>query len=120
MSQSALSDFPRSITQHIVDVSSQFPVVLVVRAQQVGKTKVLRGLCEHAYEKSRKYVTQDDPALFLQRYPAPLLIDEVQYAPALLPHIKMAVDAAARANQDAAGMYWLTGSQPFHLMQGVS
>jgi uncharacterized protein len=126
MSQSTLNDFPRSITQHIVDASSQFPVVLVVGARQVGKTTVLRGLCD----ASRKYVTlddplllrlaQDDPALFLQRYPAPLLIDEVQYAPALLPHIKMAVDAAAQANQDAAGMYWLTGSQPFHLMQGVS
>jgi uncharacterized protein len=130
MSQSTLTVFPRSITQHIVDASSQFPVVLVVGARQVGKTTVLRGLCNQAHEKSRKYVTlddplllrlaQDDPALFLQRYPAPLLIDEVQYATALLPHIKMAVDAAAQANQDAAGMYWLTGSQPFHLMQGVS
>ena len=126
MSQSVFNDFPRSITQHIVDASSQFPVVLVVGARQVGKTTVLRRLCD----ASRKYVTlddplmlrlaQDDPALFLQRYPAPLLIDEVQYAPALLPHIKMAVDAAAQTNQDAAGMYWLTGSQPFHLMRGVS
>lgn len=44
-----------------------------------------------------------------------MLIDEIQYAPELLPHIKMAVDERRRS-----GMFWLTGSQPFHLMRGVS
>jgi uncharacterized protein len=75
--------------------------------------------------RNRDYVTlddpltlrlaRDDPALFMQSHPPPLLIDEVQYAPQLLPHIKMAVDAGA-----APGSFWLTGSQPFHLMRGVS
>ena len=44
-----------------------------------------------------------------------MLIDEIQYAPELLPHIKMAVD-----ERRCSGMFWLTGSQPFHLMRGVS
>jgi len=43
------------------------------------------------------------------------LIDEIQYAPELLPYIKMAVDKEQRP-----GMFWLTGSQQFHLMKGVS
>lgn len=44
-----------------------------------------------------------------------MLIDEIQYAPELLPYIKMAVDK----NREP-GLFWLTGSQQFHLMQGVS
>ena len=45
----------------------------------------------------------------------PVLIDEIQYAPGLLPHIKIAVDT-----RQQPGDFWLTGSQQFHLMQGVS
>lgn len=51
----------------------------------------------------------------MQRFPAPVLIDEILYAPEPLPHIKMATDAERRP-----GMFWLTGSQQFHLMKGVS
>ena len=45
----------------------------------------------------------------------PMLIDEIQYAPELLPCIKMTVD-----NSHGPGPFWLTGSQQFHLMKGVS
>ena len=74
---------------------------------------------------SRRYVSLDelgprslaieDPALFVQRFPAPLLIDEVQHAPALLDRLKAAVDRAP-----AMGSFWLTGSQKFPLLRGVS
>jgi predicted AAA+ superfamily ATPase len=87
----------------------------------VGKTTLLR----HALEEGRRYVTLDDPilrtmaneepALFLQRFPPPVLIEEIQYAPALLPYVKMAVDTDHRP-----GAFWLTGSQQFHLMRGIS
>ncbi len=60
-------------------------------------------------------LARDEPALFLQRFPPPVLIDEIQYAPGLLPLIKEFVDA-----HDGKGLFWLTGSQPFHLMQNVS
>ncbi|MFN3374072.1 MAG: AAA family ATPase, partial [Chloroflexus sp.] len=79
----------------------------------------------HASQPDRGYVTLDDPlilqlarsdpALFLQRFPPPVLIDEIQYAPGLLPLIKLAVDRAG-----ANGLFWLTGSHQFHLMQDVS
>ena len=97
------------------------PVLLVTGARQVGKTTLLR----HASERRRTYVSLDDPlllrlaredpALFMQRFPPPVLIDEIQYAPGLLPHIKMAVDRERKP-----GLFWLTGSQHFHLMKGVS
>ncbi len=99
----------------------QFPVLLVTGPRQVGKTTLLY----HLRPEERPYVTLDDPlvcslakedpGLFLQRFPPPVLIDEIQYAPELLPHIKMAVD-----RERQPGMFWLTGSQHFHLMKGVS
>ncbi len=59
---------------------------------------------------------QSDPRQFSELHPPPLLItDEVQYAPVLFPYIKMAVDS----NQ-TPGQYWMTGSQMFRMMQGVS
>ena len=60
-------------------------------------------------------MAKTDPALFLQRYKPPVLIDEIQYATELLPHIKMAVDRSKRN-----GDFWLTGSQSFVMMRDVS
>lgn len=111
----------RTIEKSIKEINKFFPVILVTGARQVGKTTVLQN-CE---KKKRTYVSLDtleyrelakqDPALFLQRFPAPILIDEIQYAPELLPYIKAYVDT-----QNKPGLFWLTGSQQFHLMKNVS
>lgn len=118
---------PRSLARHVVTASRQFPVLMLTGPRQVGKTTLLKALCETPAElkTARRYVTLDnplllslareEPALFLQRFPPPVLIDEIQYAPGLLPLIKEAVDA-----DGGKGLFWLTGSQPFHLMQNVS
>lgn len=111
----------RTLEPYVEEASRHFPVLLVVGPRQVGKTTFLQNLSEG----KRTYVTLDDPTLralaqeepklFLERFPTPILIDEIQYAPALLPFIKMAVD-----REKKPGAYWLTGSQQFHLMKGVS
>lgn len=98
-----------------------FPVVLLTGPRQVGKTTLLQTISE----PGRTYVTLDDPVLrslaqtdpplFLQQFKAPLLIDEVQYAPQLFPYLKMAADREHRP-----GMFWLTGSQQFEMMRNVS
>ncbi len=107
--------------------SEHFKVVVVTGPRQVGKTTMLKHLMEEDASEGieRAYVTLDntailqtakeDPALFLQRYRPPVLIDEIQKAPELLPYIKEIVDAS---NQ--TGTVWLTGSRPFHLMKEVS
>lgn len=111
----------RTLEPFVIRAAEHFPVVLLTGARQVGKTTLLRRLSQG----ERGYVSLDDPlvlslaktdpALFMQRFPPPVLIDEIQYAPELLPYIKMAADRAGRP-----GLFWLTGSQQFHLMQGVS
>ena len=111
----------RTLSQVVAQVSKSFPVLLVTGPRQVGKTTLL----ETCSEKSRSYVSLDDleqrelaqtdPALFLQRHKPPVTIDEVQYAPELFSYIKMAVDKSRQP-----GMFWLTGSQKFHLMKGIS
>ena len=118
---SSLTYITRTLETYIQKATSQFPVVLVTGARQVGKTTVL----QHLSEPQRTYVSLDDPlilslaksdpALFMQRFPPPVLIDEIQYAPELLPLIKMEADSRKQP-----GLFWLTGSQQFHLMKGVS
>lgn len=112
----------RNIEQTINRISNQFKVLLLTGARQVGKTTLLKHM---AQDSRRTYVTLDDlavrslalsdPALFLQRYTPPLLIDEIQYAPQLLSYIKMFADNGAHN-----GDIWLTGSQRLPLMQGVT
>jgi hypothetical protein len=112
---------PRTLESFLKTASKQFPIILVTGARQVGKTTLLK----HIGREDRTYITLDDPlvaslaredpALFIQRFPPPVLIDEIQYAPELLPHLKMEVDTRRRA-----GAFWLTGSQQFQLMKGVS
>ena len=107
--------------------SRYFKVVVVTGPRQVGKTTMLKHLADEDRERglNRTYVSLDntairetareDPALFMQRWKPPVLIDEIQKAPELLPYIKEIVDAS-----DTTGAIWLTGSQPFHLMKNVS
>ncbi len=112
----------RNIEQTINRISNKFKVLLLTGARQVGKTTLLKHLAQGS---GRTYVTLDDlavrslalsdPALFLQRYTPPLLIDEIQYAPQLLSYIKIYADNGANN-----GDIWLTGSQRLPLMQGVT
>ena len=117
----ATTYYPRTISTRLQYMSAHFPCVLLLGARQVGKSTIL----EEILPEGMHYVTLDnyveaekanqDPIGFLEEHPAPLFIDEVQYAPALMRAIKMKVDASKQN-----GMYWMTGSQQFHLMQGIS
>ncbi len=110
----------RSLEEQILKSSKQFPVVLLTGPRQVGKTTLLENI-----SKDREYVSLDDfeqrslavrdPKLFLGTHPAPVFIDEIQYAPGLFSYIKMYVDKHKRN-----GDFWISGSQKFHLMKNVS
>ncbi|MDO4219235.1 MAG: ATP-binding protein [Synergistaceae bacterium] len=112
---------PRALEKIVLQVTNEYPVVLVTGSRQVGKTTMLQKLMEGT---DRSYVSLDDlnernlaktdPEIFLQLHKAPVLIDEVQYAPELFSYIKLHVD-----KHHTPGDFWLTSSQVFKLMKGV-
>ena len=111
----------RNLEKVVLEVTKEYPVVLVTGPRQVGKTTMLQKLMEGT---DRNYVSLDDlnernlaktdPEMFLQLHKPPILIDEVQYAPELFVYIKIHVD-----KYHNAGDFWLTGSQVFKLMSGI-
>lgn len=101
-------------------MADQFPAVLVTGARQAGKTSILRRMYPNASYLSldlpaNAEAAETAPAQLLDQYPEPLIIDEIQYAPSLLRHLKNRLDT-----DRSPGRYFLTGSQVFPLMQGVS
>ena len=109
----------RTLEQKIMDISRDYSCLLLIGPRQVGKTTMLEHLMKGSARRKvtlddaeNRRLAQSDPALFLEMHPAPVLIDEVQYAPQLFSYIKINVDNGA-----APGSYWLTGSQAFQMME---
>lgn len=102
------------------------PVTLITGARQVGKSTLVQGFMEKGFS----YVSLDnireretarkDPEMFLSLHPWPLIIDEVQKAPELFDALEAIVNAEKMKNPDNYGMYILTGSQMYRLMNHVS
>lgn len=111
----------RELERKFIKSSGFFKAVLVTGARQVGKTTMLKHLCEGT---DRTYVTLDnmmarelaknDPVLFFQTYKPPVLIDEIQKAPELFEQIKIMCDET-----DEKGLFWLTGSQQYKMMKKI-
>lgn len=117
----------RTIEESIIKAIKSKPVVLITGARQVGKSILCSKIAkEHQYN----YVTLDnlreretalrDPELFLSLHKAPLIIDEVQYAPRLFDVIESIVNKVKFDGGDNKGMFILTGSEAYNLMEGVS
>src|SRR5437867_6627828 len=111
----------RDIEQRLVKSARTRPVLVLTGARQTGKTSTLRRLFpSHSFVSldlpTEAEQAEKEPKTFLDRHPAPAIIDEVQYAPALFRHLKTAIDAHRNKN----GQFLLTGSQKFTLMKGVS
>lgn len=111
----------RAIEQSLKARIREFPIIVLTGPRQTGKSTTL----QHLFSKFQ-YTSLDDPLvrslavkdpkLFLENNPPPLIIDEIQYATELLPYLKMEVDKNRKKN----GLYVLTGSQVFNLMEGIS
>ena len=110
----------REISPRLRTALRQLPVVVVTGGRQVGKTSLSRHMWPEA-----SYTTMDIPAFadrarlegnrFLSDLSVPAILDEIQYVPDLLRHLKIRVDA-----RKTSGMYMITGSQDFLLMQGIT
>jgi len=111
----------REISQELVRLSKSFPVLVLIGPRQVGKTSIL----ERVFSAYR-YVSLDvgtnaeaaetRPQEFLEFYPPPVVLDEIQYAPSFFRYIKTYVDSHRGKN----GLFIITGSQDLLLMESIS
>jgi len=110
----------RDITDKLHYLSTKFPVVTLTGARQCGKSTLLKS-CFPTY----RYVSLEDldirrqaiedPRGFLSNFGIKTIIDEAQYAPDLFSYIQTKVDA-----ENETGIYFLSGSQNFLLMQSIT
>jgi len=109
----------RQLAARIDQLLEHFPVLVVSGARQVGKSTLLA----HHLPKWELIVfdpvvdvgnARSDPELFLRNHPAPLVLDEIQYCPELVPSIKRRVDRDGRP-----GMFVLTGLQQWPALKSV-
>lgn len=117
----------RTMESRILSSIKQWPVTLITGARQVGKSFLCSKIAE---DMGFSYVSLDnpmerktaikDPEEFLRIHQFPLVIDEVQYAPELFDHIEFYVNKRKLETGNNYGMYILTGSQSYSLMQNVT
>ncbi len=117
----------RSILPTIKDQFGLKPVVLITGARQVGKT-TLCGIIRKEFDieyvtladNNERMLARTDPEMFIKTHGYPLIIDEVQYAPGLFETIESVVDRARFNDPEVHGLFVLTGSQKYRLMEGIS
>jgi predicted AAA+ superfamily ATPase len=112
----------RSLEKVLRTAAREFPAVVLTGPRQSGKTTLLR----QTFGDTHRYVSLEtpdiraaaaaDPRGFLAMYPPPVVFDEVQYAPELLPYIKEAIDE----RRTRRGQFLLTGSQNLLLASSIS
>jgi len=111
----------RHLESVLANAAETFKVVILGGSRQVGKSTLMKHFLSGKSVRMVSFdnpdlrkAAQDDPELFLAQYESPLMIDEFQYVPELLPFIKMSVD-----ERNENGQYFLTGSQLFKMMSKV-
>ena len=113
----------RQLATAFFQALSRFPAILLTGPRQSGKTTFLR----HEAGDQIDYISFDDPLErdfatvdvngFLGRFKdRPVILDEIQYVPSLLSHLKLQIDK----DPGRCGRWLLTGSQQFGLMRDVS
>ncbi|MEK7577689.1 MAG: ATP-binding protein [Patescibacteria group bacterium] len=111
----------RTITKKLHQTVKTFAAIVMTGPRQSGKTTLLQS----EFGSTHQYINLEnpdvqsraiaDPIGFLGSIRKPTILDEIQYAPILLPYIKERIDS-----DRTPGQWLLTGSQNFTLMQGVT
>lgn len=111
----------RLISDKILHYASQYPVVTITGPRQSGKTTLCKALFPQKKYFSlenldvRDYARKDPRSFLGECLEEGAVLDEIQRVPELLSYIQEMVDT-----HDRPGLFILTGSQNFHLLDTVS
>ncbi len=110
----------RELTAFITEAFQQFPVLTITGPRQSGKTTLARMAFPNlSYVNLENLETREfareDPLAFLRTVPNGAILDEIQYVPELSSYIQEKVD-----KEEKNGLFVLTGSQQFNMLQTVS
>ena len=110
----------RAIEDIVKHSATTFKCVLITGARQTGKSTLFRHLYPDVKEVSfddpfAEEQARDNPEMFMSLNEPPVFLDEIQYVPSLFRYIKQSSD-----NNNSKGLYYLSGSQPFKLMELAS
>jgi uncharacterized protein len=113
--------FSRDLAPVLARAARAFPAVVVTGPRRAGKTYLLRTVFRDASYQLLEDPdvlarVRADPRGWLDELELPVILDEIQNAPELLPFIRSRIDRAPRR----MGAWLLTGSQEFSLMAGVT
>jgi len=110
----------RLCTARLLKLMKHFSCIVITGARQVGKTSLVQHvLSDFDYVVFDPVIdienARQDPELFLRNHPPPLILDEIQYAPELIPVLKRWID-----RDKQPGQYLLTGSQQWEILKSIS
>ncbi len=110
----------RTLKERILFLSTKYPFVLITGPRQSGKSTLSKlAFPEYKYvsleDPDNRAFATEDPRAFISTYPGRTIIDEVQRVPQLLSYLQTYADQSGKE-----GMYILTGSQNFQLLEAVS
>lgn len=109
------------MTNQLLELVKQVPVVTIIGPRQSGKTTLVKNTFpEYNYvnleDPVNRMLAKEDYKGFFETYKEPLIIDEVQRAPELLSVIQVLVDE----NREKNGRFILTGSHQPSLQKGIA
>lgn len=111
----------RSLEKELKKAAKHFPAIVITGPRQTGKSTLLKKMFPKAAvlsfdDPALVEEAVKDPRLFLEKYPEPLILDEIQYVPELLSYLKLFIDE----DRQRYGRFYLTGSAQFPLMKNLS
>ena len=110
----------RNITKKILEYYKQYPIISLIGPRQSGKTTLVKNIFPkkpyiNLEDIENREFALNDPKGFLSQYKDGAIIDEVQRVPELMSYIQVISDTKKKN-----GLYVLTGSQNFLLMENIS